>query len=269
VTAIRAADTDGNPDTVPDATWTPLITTPNHPSYGSNHAAQSRAAAEALAAFFGTDHVRFTATWDVAGRSVDRSFNKFTDAAKEAGKSRIYAGIHWSFDSAAGEQLGRKVGQYVADHYFQPLTEALARWQAAGVDTSAPHVPDARSADPGGLPPGNAAGPTLRQDDKAAAWGWFLEPTPWDDREFTTPGNQGEQHRMDLLTVPEHEVGHLLGHDHQADGLMARTPTPGTRREPGRDARLAELTETLSSVDVPADALPGFDPTPPGSRSRS
>ena len=52
-----------------------------------------------------------------------RSYNKFTDAAKEAGKSRIYAGIHWSFDFAAGEALGRKVGQYVADHYFQPLAD--------------------------------------------------------------------------------------------------------------------------------------------------
>jgi hypothetical protein len=117
VTAIRAADTDGNPGTVPDSTWTPLIVTPNHPSYGSNHSTQSRAAAEALAAFFGTDHVRFTAQ----SEWVERSYEKFTDAAKEAGKSRIYAGIHWSFDAAAGEALGRKVGQYVADHYFQPL----------------------------------------------------------------------------------------------------------------------------------------------------
>src|SRR5262245_47335345 len=60
VTAIRAADTDDNPDTLPDSTWTPLITTPNHPSFASNHSIQSRAAAEALAAFFGTDHVGFT-----------------------------------------------------------------------------------------------------------------------------------------------------------------------------------------------------------------
>src|SRR5262249_35969477 len=160
VTAIRAADTHGNPDTVQDPTWTPLIVTPLHPSYGSNHSTQSRAAAEALAAFFGTDHVDFTATW--AG--VERSFNKFTAAAKEAGKSRIYAGIHWSFDCAAGENLGRKIGQYVADHFFQPagdqlraataapapvneslrsdqvqplLAEALARWQGAGVAPSA------------------------------------------------------------------------------------------------------------------------------------
>src|SRR5262249_26265955 len=79
VTAIRAADTDGNSATVQDATWTPLITTPFHPSYTSNHSTQSRAAAEALAAFFGTDQVSFTAT----GAGMTRSFKKFTDAAKE------------------------------------------------------------------------------------------------------------------------------------------------------------------------------------------
>jgi hypothetical protein len=170
VTAIRAADTDGNPDTMQNSTWTPLIATPNHPSYVSLHADQSRAAAEALAAFFGTDHVRFTATW--AG--VERSFNKFTDAAKEAGKSRIYAGIHWSFDVAAGEQMGRKVGQYVAEHILLPLDDGggqeqavaarhtpvnvslranqvqpLARWQAAGVDTSPRNGQGVRSADRG------------------------------------------------------------------------------------------------------------------------
>src|SRR5262249_56150006 len=88
------------------------------PSLASTQSIQSRAAAEALAAFFGTDHVHFSAT----SVGIERSFNTFTEAAKEGGKSRIYAGIHWSFDVAIGEQLGRKVGQYVADHFFQPLT---------------------------------------------------------------------------------------------------------------------------------------------------
>ena len=76
------------------------------------------------------------------------------------------------------------------------------------------------------------SGPTIYLDDKAAGWGWFVDPTPWEDSEFTTPGNQGEQHRMDLLTVLEHELGHLLGFDHQATGVMEDTLATGTRETP-------------------------------------
>jgi hypothetical protein len=257
VTAIRAADTDGNPATVQDSTWTPLIVTPFHPSFTSNHATQSRAAAEALAAFFGTDQVSFTAT----SAGMERSFKKFTEAAKEAGMSRIYAGIHWSFDKAAGENLGRKIGRYVADHYFQPLPDsggehleaaapapapvnvalrtdqvkpllaaALARWQAAGVNTSALRGIDVRIADLGGTTLGIASGHTIWLDDNAAGWGWFVDKTPWEDSEFTTRGNQGEVGRMDLLTVLEHEVGHLLGREHEATGVMQETLDTGIRR---------------------------------------
>ena len=37
VTAIRAADTDGNPATTADTSWAPLLGTPNFPSYTSAH----------------------------------------------------------------------------------------------------------------------------------------------------------------------------------------------------------------------------------------
>ncbi|HVK10509.1 MAG TPA: vanadium-dependent haloperoxidase [Gemmataceae bacterium] len=256
VTAIRAADTDGNPDTVPDSTWTPLIATPNHPSYGSNHSTQSRAAAEALAAFFGTDRVGFTAT----SAGIERSYTSFTEAAKEGGMSRVYAGIHWSFDCAVTEALGRKVGRYVADHYFRPvdgsgdllqaaaapltpvhtalgadqvrplLVEALTRWQAAGVDVSALRGVEVRIADLSGLTLGVASGNTIWLDDDAAGWGWFVDQSPWDDSEFAAPGDQGEQDRMDLLTALEHELGHLLGRDHTAGGVMEEALAAGTRR---------------------------------------
>jgi hypothetical protein len=112
------------------------------------------------------------------------------------------------------------------------LPEAIARWQAVGVDTSALAGLDIRITDLGGATLGLASGHTIWLDDNAAGWGWFVDPTPQGDSEFTTPGNQGEQNRIDLLTVLEHEIGHLLGHDHTGDGLMADTLAGGVREAP-------------------------------------
>jgi hypothetical protein len=38
---------------------------------------------------------------------------------------------------------------------------------------------------------------------------------------------------MDLLRVLEHEVGHLLGRDHEAGGVMQETLAAGTRQTTG------------------------------------
>lgn len=112
------------------------------------------------------------------------------------------------------------------------LTEALARWQAAGVDTSALHGIDIRIADLGGNMLGQASGHTITLDLNAAGWGWFVDRTPHSDSEFTRLGNQGEKHRIDLLTVLEHELGHLLGFEHQETGVMDDTLATGTRKSP-------------------------------------
>jgi membrane-associated phospholipid phosphatase len=113
VTAIRnAAADDGNPNTVADPTWSPLLATPPFPSYVSGHSTFSAAAAVALAGFFGTDHLTFTTGSD-ALPGVTRTFTSLWSAAEEAGVSRIYGGIHWDFDNTAGLALGRAVGEYV------------------------------------------------------------------------------------------------------------------------------------------------------------
>jgi hypothetical protein len=112
------------------------------------------------------------------------------------------------------------------------LPEAIHRWQAAGVDTSGVGIIQIQITDLGGATLSLASGHTTWLDAKAAGWGWFVDPTPQNDSEFTTSGDQGEQDRMDLLTVLEHEIDLLLGCDHAEKGLMRDTLAAGVRETP-------------------------------------
>jgi hypothetical protein len=110
ITAIRLADTDGNPATVADPAWNPLATTPADPSYPGAHSVISQAGAVVLGAFFG-DRQDFTVTSEVLP-GVTRSFDRFQDAADEAGLSRIFAGLHTRLDHDSGQLLGRDVARF-------------------------------------------------------------------------------------------------------------------------------------------------------------
>jgi uncharacterized protein (TIGR03118 family) len=120
VTAIQLADQTGNPDTVPDPNWLPLLNTAPHPSYVSAHGATSGAAAAVLANFFGTDDISVSLTSeDLPGDT--HTFPSFSAAATEAMDSVIYAGVHFSIDNVAGQALGQAVAQFVSQNFFQPL----------------------------------------------------------------------------------------------------------------------------------------------------
>jgi membrane-associated phospholipid phosphatase len=117
VTAIRAADLDGNPDTTPDADWSPLLVTPNFPEYISGHSTFSGAAAAVLGMFFGGDDTPFTTTSeDLPG--VTRRFDSFAQAAAEAGMSRIYGGIHFMSANVNGLVAGVALGHHVTDIFL-------------------------------------------------------------------------------------------------------------------------------------------------------
>jgi hypothetical protein len=51
---------------------------------------------------------------------VERSFTSFSAAGNEASVSRIYAGQHFRFDQVAGQQLGRRIADYVLQHFLAP-----------------------------------------------------------------------------------------------------------------------------------------------------
>ena len=120
VTAIRSADTDGNPKTEADPDWLPEVgkTAPD-PSYPGAHAVISAAAAAVLTDVLGTEPFKFSVTSEVMP-GAERSFESLAAAAQEATLSRIYAGQHFRFDLSAGQRLGHEVADLVLDRFLTP-----------------------------------------------------------------------------------------------------------------------------------------------------
>jgi hypothetical protein len=119
ITAIRAADSDGNPDTIADPAWESLRPTPAAPDYTSGHSVQGGAMSQVLARFFGTDEVSFSTTSTTLPGAI-RSFSSFLQAAEENGNSRIYVGFHFRHAVNEGIKLGQKIGKVAFNHYLQP-----------------------------------------------------------------------------------------------------------------------------------------------------
>lgn len=116
VTAIQQADTDDNPDTIADLNWEPLLVTPPFPEYVSGHSTFSGAASAVLTSFF-DDNVNFT-TGSLSTPGISREFNSFSEAAEEAGMSRIYGGIHFPSGNEDGLAAGGALGNYVAQNFL-------------------------------------------------------------------------------------------------------------------------------------------------------
>ena len=150
VAGIRESDTgtgptgrgDGNPNTHGDVSYSPLgapasnLTGPNFtppfPAYPSGHATFGGALFEVLRRFYGTDAKTFTFTsdeWNGMTKDnqgnvrplIPQTFTSFSEAEEDNGQSRIYLGIHWSFDKTAGIAMGRQVADYDYDRLFQPV----------------------------------------------------------------------------------------------------------------------------------------------------
>jgi hypothetical protein len=119
ITAIRLADTDGNPATVADPTWMPLIATPAFPDHPSGHSCEAGAIFNTLQAFFGTDKIAFSAFSNNSGTT--RHFARFSDALKEVLDARVWGGIHFRTADMQGSVIGMKVSHYLLKHAFAPM----------------------------------------------------------------------------------------------------------------------------------------------------
>jgi hypothetical protein len=129
VTAIRAGETDGNPDTAGDPAWTPLRPTPPNQDYASGHSIEGGVGAEVLKQVFGTDGVSFqdcgvklpagSACGDPS--PVLRSYSSFSQAATENAFSRVLIGFHFRKSIEEGTQYGRKIGERATTTYLRPV----------------------------------------------------------------------------------------------------------------------------------------------------
>ena len=131
-TAIRWADHDGNPRTRAEPDWN---NTHRHtyafPSYPSAHGTACAAAMTVFADTFGDQRWfrMVTPEVDAAGplsekipmRPATRSFDSFSEAARECAWSRVYLGIHFRYDSIEGNRLGTRIGRYIVRTMLPPL----------------------------------------------------------------------------------------------------------------------------------------------------
>jgi hypothetical protein len=118
---------DGNPATVEQPGWRPLLSTPNHPEYPSAHGTFAGAEGEVLSAFLGTRQINvdfhgFDPNGPAGNLNAKHHFVTVGDLLTEAGNARVWAGLHYRFSVLAGNTLGIKVADYDLQHAFQPAS---------------------------------------------------------------------------------------------------------------------------------------------------
>lgn len=138
VMGFGAGGPAAGPQPIAGEAWIPFqpstFPTPPFPEFVSGHSTFSAAAAEVLARFTGSD--RFGASYTKPARSMQiapslptgdltLSWSSFSEAAAEAGISRVYGGIHFDPANQAGQAIGRQVGAAVFD-------KARGLWEGRG-----------------------------------------------------------------------------------------------------------------------------------------
>lgn len=120
ITAIRA---DGN---AADASWNPLVTTPNHPEYPSAHGCVTSAFGEAVAAALGTRNFSLAIPGAQNGASTlttSRTYATVEDVMTELVNARVWIGFHFRNSVIVGEALGTTAADWALARYFQPTDE--------------------------------------------------------------------------------------------------------------------------------------------------
>jgi hypothetical protein len=127
ITAIRNGNLSGNAAVLPEAGWQPIDNTPMHPEYPCAHCICSATLAALVETLFDTADVAEVTMTSATAPGVTHRWTNLWAVAKEVSEARIWAGFHYRFSTRAGEDMGRKVGQYVAQNMLKPANVAGVR----------------------------------------------------------------------------------------------------------------------------------------------
>ena len=119
VTAIRATESDGNPETIEDASWTPLLATPPFPDYIAGHTTYGGAVAKVLEHVFGKNPGVVMTLTSPTAPGVVQTYTTFKAIAESVVDARVWGGIHWRTSSVRGRIVGEELGRYVAHRFLK------------------------------------------------------------------------------------------------------------------------------------------------------
>jgi hypothetical protein len=112
--AIQGAATDGNPGTIADPAWTPLVANPPYADYTSGHASVTAPAAEVIRQLLGEETALTLHSYNT---NTDRTYPNLSALEYDAFMARIWSGLHFR----AAMEDGYEIGHDVADQVLRRL----------------------------------------------------------------------------------------------------------------------------------------------------
>ena len=119
ITAINLADTDGNPATIADPTWVPLLVTPAYPDYSSGYNVLTAAFTGGLTELFHSNHLKITLI-STAVPGASRFYATGSALRGDVVNARVWLGIHFRTADVVSRDLGLRLTDWALDRYFKP-----------------------------------------------------------------------------------------------------------------------------------------------------
>ncbi|MEU6579053.1 vanadium-dependent haloperoxidase [Streptomyces sp. NPDC046805] len=127
ISAIRLADTDGNPATAADPAWEPLLVTPPHPDYLAGHPTVAAAAMRAATSALGVSRLDLHVPSEVTGTT--RYYASADAFNRDVINARVWGGVHTRTADVTGCRVGDRIGAWALTHFFRPTRTVVSSAQ--------------------------------------------------------------------------------------------------------------------------------------------